>query len=71
MCSSDLIYATACLAGALAYWLIAFFGGSPMVQQLSCAAVVIMLRVLALRYSLQLPVLHKIEPNITDDKPQP
>lgn len=65
------IYATACLAGALAYWLIAFFGGSPMVQQLSCAAVVIMLRVLALRYSLQLPVLHKIEPNITDDKPQP
>lgn len=51
------IYATACLAGAIVYWLIMELGGSPMAQQISCAVVVIGLRVLALKYSLSLPVL--------------
>ncbi|MDE7024353.1 MAG: trimeric intracellular cation channel family protein [Paramuribaculum sp.] len=53
------IYATACLAGALVYWIIMVCGGSAMAQQLSCAAVVILLRVVALRYNLSLPVLHQ------------
>ena len=52
------IYATACLAGALVYWIIMVCGGSPVVQQLSCAATVIILRVLALKYNLSLPVLN-------------
>lgn len=51
------IYATACLAGALVYWLILICGGSGFAQQLSCALSIIVLRVLALRYSLSLPVL--------------
>lgn len=51
------IYATACLLGALVYWVIMVFGGTPFAQQISCAATVILLRVLALRYSLSLPVL--------------
>lgn len=51
------IYATACLAGAIVYWLIMVCGGGPYLQQLACAAVVIGLRVLTLRYSLSLPVL--------------
>lgn len=51
------IYATACLAGALVYWVIMLMGGSPFAQQISCAATVILLRILALRYSLSLPIL--------------
>ena len=51
------IYATACLAGALIYWVIMVCGGSGVAQQLSCAVMVIVLRVLALRYNLSLPQL--------------
>lgn len=53
------IYATACLAGAMVYWVIMVCGGSAMAQQLACAVVVILLRILALRYNLSLPVLHQ------------
>lgn len=53
------IYATACLAGAMVYWVIMVCGGSAMAQQLACAIVVIILRILALRYNLSLPVLHQ------------
>lgn len=60
------IYATACLAGALVYWLILIWGGSPIAQQITCAATVIILRVLALRYSLSLPTLSRIEPTADD-----
>lgn len=51
------IYATACLVGALAYWVIMMLGGSSLLQQIACAIMVIVLRYLALRYSLSLPVL--------------
>lgn len=54
------IYATACLAGAVVYWLIMICGGSGFAQQISCAVVVILLRVLALKYNLSLPVLNKV-----------
>lgn len=51
------IYATACLVGALVYWIILECGGSGFAQQISCAATVILLRILALKYSLSLPTL--------------
>ncbi|MDE6384384.1 MAG: trimeric intracellular cation channel family protein [Paramuribaculum sp.] len=51
------IYATACLAGALVYWVIMLCGGTPFAQQLSCGLTVILIRFLALRYSLSLPTL--------------
>lgn len=52
------IYATACIAGAVVYWLTSLLVPTqPIVPPLACAAVVILLRVLALRYSLHLPVL--------------
>lgn len=58
------IYATACLAGALVYWIILLSGGSYMAQQLSCAGTIILLRVLALKYDLSLPVLqYQPKPN--------
>lgn len=51
------IYATACLLGALVYWVIMECGGGAMAQQVACGVTVIVLRVLAIRYSLHLPVL--------------
>ena len=57
------IYATACLAGTLVYWIILEAGGSYLAQQLSCAGTIILLRVLALKYNLSLPVL---TPNINN-----
>ena len=51
------IYATACMAGGVVYWIIDLCGGSPILQQGACAVTVILLRVFALRYSWQLPVL--------------
>ncbi|MDE6423310.1 MAG: trimeric intracellular cation channel family protein [Muribaculaceae bacterium] len=53
------IYATACLAGGLIYWLIMIAGGSSELSQLSCAATIIMLRFLTLKYNLSLPVLNE------------
>ncbi len=62
------IYATACLIGALVYWAIMLLDGSPMMQQISCAAAIIILRILALRYNLQLPVLAPTPKSRNDSK---
>lgn len=52
------IYATACLAGALVYWLLLAMGCSVMLQQLACAATIIIIRFLALKYNLSLPIIN-------------
>lgn len=51
------IYATACLAGGLVYWLLYALETSPMAQGLACAATVIVIRILAVKYGWSLPVL--------------
>ncbi len=51
------IYATACVAGGLAYWGVKGCGGSEILQQLICAVTVIGLRMCALRWNWSLPVL--------------
>lgn len=53
------IYATACLAGVLVYWACLLLGWNQFVGQLACAVTVIVLRVAAVRFGLQLPVLSK------------
>ncbi|MDE6854235.1 MAG: trimeric intracellular cation channel family protein [Muribaculaceae bacterium] len=56
------IYATACLAGGLAYWLLMNIPGiSPLVPQLGCAVTVIGLRIAAVHFNWSLPIL-KIDP---------
>ncbi len=55
------IYATACMAGGLAYWLVGFMSDDPIVEQIACAVTVIALRTLALRFNWSLPVI-KYEP---------
>lgn len=51
------IYATACLAGGLVYWLLNAMGASTMAQGLACAGTVIVIRMLAVKYGWSLPVL--------------
>lgn len=51
------IYATACLAGSFGYWLTMELGGNQYLQSIICALVIIVLRVLTIRYDLSLPVL--------------
>lgn len=51
------VYATACLAGGLSYWLISYLGGAMMLQQLSCAFIIIIIRVLSVIYNWSLPIL--------------
>lgn len=51
------IYATACIAGGVVYWIIALSGGGPIAQQLACATTVIGLRLLAVKYEWTLPIL--------------
>jgi uncharacterized membrane protein YeiH len=52
------IYATACLAGGIAYWALMQFSMPGWVPQAVCAAVVIGLRIAAVHYNLSLPILH-------------
>ena len=49
------IYATACIAGGVAYWLTGLAGGSPIVQQLVCAVIVIGLRFFAVKHGWTFP----------------
>lgn len=51
------IYATACIAGGVAYWMVGSIGGNDILQQSACALTVIALRMLAIRYNWSLPVL--------------
>ncbi|MBE6310222.1 MAG: trimeric intracellular cation channel family protein [Bacteroidales bacterium] len=51
------VYATACLAGGISYWLIHKLGGSVVLQQVSCAAIIIIVRILSVIYNWSLPVL--------------
>lgn len=51
------IYATACLAGGLIYWIIMLASGPSYISQISCAATIIIIRFMALKYNLSLPVL--------------
>lgn len=55
------IYATACLAGGVVYWLSSLIIDSPIVAQISCAVTVVGLRILAVHYHWSLPIL-KIDP---------
>lgn len=51
------IYATACLAGCIVYWLMYEAGCSDTLNQIACALTIIGIRVLTLKYNLSLPVL--------------
>lgn len=62
------IYATACLAGGLVYWLVMLISGSPIVQQISCGLTVIGLRIAAVHYHWSLPLLQIDLPEESEEK---
>lgn len=51
------IYATACLAGGLVYYLVQLTGAPLWLPQSACAVVIVGLRVLAVHYGWSLPIL--------------
>lgn len=57
------VYGTACIAGGLVYWGIMLVGGNEMLQQIMCAATVVVLRILAAHYNWSIPILR----NYADD----
>ncbi len=61
------IYATACLAGGVAYWLVALIWPNGYLPSAACAITVIGLRVLAVTYNWSLPILRVPEQDIPDD----
>lgn len=52
------IYATACIAGGIVYWLIGMAGGASIVQQTACAVLVILLRFFAVKHNWSFPAMH-------------
>lgn len=51
------IYASACLVGGVVYMLCAYAGLDHIVSGISCGAVVVLIRMLAVRYNISLPHL--------------
>ncbi|MDD2960891.1 MAG: trimeric intracellular cation channel family protein [Muribaculaceae bacterium] len=51
------VYATACIAGGLIFWLIQLLGGQEVLQQSVCGISVITIRILAVRYNWSIPIL--------------
>ncbi len=54
------IYATACIAGGVVYWIAGMLGLGAVGCQIACAMVVIILRMCALKWNWQLPVLSAV-----------
>ena len=64
------IYATACIAGGVVYWVASAAGTSPTACQALCGATIILLRTCALRWNWSLPVLH-YDASAPDDDDRP
>lgn len=62
------IYATACLAGGVIYWLVSLIPGMAIwVPQVACAVSVVGLRCLAVHYRWSLPILHVDPADLPDN----
>lgn len=53
------IYALACFVGGIFYTIAVIHGAPPVVSQIGCALSVILMRLFAVRYHWQLPLLHE------------
>lgn len=61
------IYATACIAGGMVYWLSAALGLTDIICQSVCGAVIIIVRMLAIHYNWSLPQLKFTPDELKDD----
>lgn len=62
------IYATACLAGGIAYYLMSLTSAPIWIPQATCAVIIIGLRILAVHYNWSLPILKVDEKSIPEDQ---
>lgn len=60
------IYATACLAGGIIYWIITVTGLAPIWAQIACACTVVGLRMAAVHFNWSLPILKVDEKDLPD-----
>lgn len=51
------VYATVPIVGGLLYWVIGLLGGTSIEQQLACAALVVVVRYLAVKHNWQAPIM--------------
>ncbi|MDE7119612.1 MAG: trimeric intracellular cation channel family protein [Muribaculaceae bacterium] len=65
------IYATACIAGGIGYWIATVAQRNPVEAQLTCALTIIILRLCALRWNWSLPVLRYDPVTKTDTTAEP
>lgn len=61
------IYATACLAGGVVYWLLSYLNCSELVPQISCAVAVVGLRIAAVHFGWSLPILQVPDSVLPDE----
>ena len=61
------IYATACLAGGIAYYLVSLTSAPLLVAQITCAVFIISLRVLAVHFDWSLPILKIDHDTLTEN----
>lgn len=61
------IYATACLAGGVIYWIITVAGLDSIWAQIACACTVVGLRVAAVHFNWSLPILKVDEKDLPDE----
>lgn len=65
------IYATACVAGGIIFWIFSLAGIGAIGCQIACAAIVIGLRTLAVRYNWHLPIVtDRPLPDLKTKKPE-
>lgn len=64
------IYATACLAGGIGYYLVSLTSAPLWVPQVTCATLIIGLRVLAVHFNWSLPILKVDEKSLPDETQQ-
>ena len=62
------IYATACLAGGVVYWLLSYLPVGDILPQIACAVSVIGLRVAAVHYGWSLPILQVNPCDLPEDE---
>lgn len=57
------VYATACIAGGIVYWLVLLVGLDDVIAQIACAVTVILLRILSVRRKWSIPSMHDYNEN--------
>lgn len=62
------IYATACIAGGTVYFLLQYSGARGWPSEIACILIIVVIRLLAVRFNWSLPVINKLKSEGNDEK---